>query len=406
MKLRTTKHFLHKMLEMPNSTAYRTYQPISISIVLFSIIFGVLAEFHKLHEDLFTTAFVLDYMTSTIIAFEYISKLWLCSEFLRDFRKYKDRGINIAFLKAIKPKLQWMIKPSSIVDFISIFPVFHPLRLVRIIILLARFFKISFQYKELYKTFMYHLVDIINEIIGILVFVVISMISLIIILFSVEKQAHNPYIHNLFDAFYMAMITATTVGYGDVVPITTTGRVVAILIALLGWLSFSMITAFLSSAIIRYINLIKTGGVIIMDLNNHVIITGWTETTSYIIERLSQRKDKPTIVIITNHDIEPNSNFIYKKGDFIKESILKDVKIENAKQINILPELIHGLDQESIDARSMLTAVIARGLNKNIKINLQLLKIENARMFRRRNIADNIIVSGEILGDIFMKDIL
>jgi hypothetical protein len=53
----------------------------------------------------------------------------------------------------------------------------------------------------------------------------------------------------------------------------------------------------------------------------------------------------------------------------------------------------------------MLTAVVARGLNKNIKINLQLLKIENAKTFRKRNIADNIIVSGEILGDMFLKDL-
>jgi hypothetical protein len=47
--------------------------------------------------------------------------------------------------------------------------------------------------------------------------------------------------------------------------------------------------------------------------------------------------------------------------------LLKDVKIELARRINIFPEPIQNLDSESIDARSMLTAVVARGLNQKYK---------------------------------------
>ncbi|ACG58140.1 Ion transport 2 domain protein [Hydrogenobaculum sp. Y04AAS1] len=405
MRLKTIKRFVFRMFEVPSSTAYKTYQPISIFVVLLSIVLGLLNEFHALHEDLYSMAFVFDFAASFVIAFEYISKLWLSSNFTKDFLKNKDEGIFIAFLKALKPKLLWMSKPSSIIDFISIFPIFHPLRLVRIVVLVARFFKISIQYKDLYKTLFTHITDIINEILGILVFIFISLASLIIILFSVEKNAHNPHMHNIFDAFYLAMITATTVGYGDITPITTVGRIVAILIALIGWFSFSIITAFVSSGLIRYINLLKTGGIIMADLKDHVIIAGWTETSSYMIEKLKHKKDKPLVVVISNQDLNLEGGFIYKKGDFVKEQVLKDVKIEFARQINIFPELFHDLDAESIDARSILTAVVARGLNKDIKINLQLLKIENAKTFRRRNIADDIIVSGEILGDMFLKDL-
>ena len=405
MRLKTIKRFVFRMFEDPSSTAYKTYQPISIFIVLLSIVLGLLNEFHALHEDLYPMAFVFDFAASFVIGFEYASRLWLCSDFTKDFIRHRDQGFLKAFIKAIKPKILWISKPSSIVDFISIFPIFHPLRLVRIVVLLARFFKISMQYKEIYTTLISHISDIVNEIFGILMFIFISMFSLTIILFSVEKKAHNPHMHNLFDAFYLAMITATTVGYGDITPITTVGRIVAILIALIGWFSFSIITAFVSSGLVRYINLLKTGGIIMADLKDHVIIAGWTETSSYMIEKLKHKKDKPLVVVISNQDLNLEGGFIYKKGDFVKEQVLKDVKIEFARQINIFPELFHDLDAESIDARSILTAVVARGLNKNIKINLQLLKIENAKTFRKRNIADNIIVSGEILGDMFLKDL-
>jgi len=405
MRSKTIKRFVFRMLEDPFSTAYKTYQPISIFIVLLSIVLGLLNEFHALHEDLYSMAFVFDFAASFVIGFEYASRLWLCSDFTKDFIRHRDQGFLKAFIKAIKPKILWISKPSSIVDFISIFPIFHPLRLVRIAVILARFFKISMQYKEIYTTLISHISDVVNEIFGILMFIFISMFSLTIILFSVEKKAHNPHIHNLFDAFYLAMITATTVGYGDITPITTVGRIVAILIALIGWFSFSIITAFVSSGLIRYINLLKTGGIIMADLKDHVIIAGWTETSSYMIEKLKHKKDKPLVVVISNQDLNLEGGFIYKKGDFVKEQVLKDVKIEFARQINIFPELFRDLDAESIDARSILTAVVARGLNKNIKINLQLLKIENAKTFRKRNIADNIIVSGEILGDMFLKDL-
>lgn len=147
MRLKTIKRFVFRMFEVPSSTAYKTYQPISIFVVLLSIVLGLLNEFHALHEDLYSMAFVFDFAASFVIAFEYISKLWLSSNFTKDFLKNKDEGIFIAFLKALKPKLLWMSKPSSIIDLLSIFPIFHPLRLVRIVVLVARFLKSQYSIK-------------------------------------------------------------------------------------------------------------------------------------------------------------------------------------------------------------------------------------------------------------------
>jgi voltage-gated potassium channel len=97
MRLKTIKRFVFRMFEVPSSTAYKTYQPISIFVVSLSILFGVLEEFHSLHKDLYATATILDYTASIMIAFEYISKLWLSSNFTKDFTKHKDEGIFIAF---------------------------------------------------------------------------------------------------------------------------------------------------------------------------------------------------------------------------------------------------------------------------------------------------------------------
>jgi len=50
---------------------------------------------------------------------------------------------------------------------------------------------------------------------------------------SVEHGV-NPEVHNLFDSFWWAMVTVTTIGYGDIYPYTAEGRLIAMLLMITG----------------------------------------------------------------------------------------------------------------------------------------------------------------------------
>ena len=52
-------------------------------------------------------------------------------------------------------------------------------------------------------------------------------------IFRVEHGA-NPHIQSLGDAFWWAIVTATTVGYGDISPTTSQGRIIAVVLMLVG----------------------------------------------------------------------------------------------------------------------------------------------------------------------------
>jgi voltage-gated potassium channel len=79
------------------------------------------------------------------------------------------------------------------------------------------------------------------------------------------------------DAIWWVLVTMTTVGYGDKVPMTTCGRIIGIIIMFFGLALLSSFTATISSFFIA--KKIKEGqGLKEIKLKNHLIICGWNFT--------------------------------------------------------------------------------------------------------------------------------
>lgn len=69
------------------------------------------------------------------------------------------------------------------------------------------------------------------------------------LLFFIEN-GHNPKITCFMDALWWSFSTTTTIGYGDVVPVTFLGRIVGIGLMLIGVAIFAMYTALFSRAVL------------------------------------------------------------------------------------------------------------------------------------------------------------
>lgn len=74
------------------------------------------------------------------------------------------------------------------------------------------------------------------------------LLTAAVLLYSFEYGA-NPNMKSFFDAIWLTVVTASTVGYGDLYPVTVEGRIVAMLLMVFGVASLGVIAGFVGSAI-------------------------------------------------------------------------------------------------------------------------------------------------------------
>lgn len=166
----------------------------------------------------------INMVTAIIFIIDYILRL-----ITADFYLKKDGAL--AFIK-------YPFTPWAIIDLVSILPAlailsdsFKLLRLLRII----RTFRVFRVFKVLrYSKSMVIIVDVMKNSKGALMAVCNLALGYIVvsalIMFNVEPQSFNSF----FEALYWATVSLTTVGYGDIYPVTTTGRIVAMISSLFG----------------------------------------------------------------------------------------------------------------------------------------------------------------------------
>ena len=177
---------------------------------------------------------------------------------------------------------------------------------------------------------------------------------------------------NSFDALWMTVTTVLTVGYGDLIPRTDAGRILAILLVPLCIVLFTYFMGVIIGLIVEFnISTAKRSKRMekkIKRLNNHIIVCGLNPMSSIIIERIIQEKRDFVLIEADESRCEMLlDKYTIVIGDPCEDEVLKRAGIAKAE----------GLITTLSDAENVLIVLSAREMNPEIRISAGAERIES-----------------------------
>ncbi len=209
-------------------------------LIIFNITAVILETVESLHQQYKPVFDTLEIFTVAIFTIEYFLRVWVCT--LEE--KYK-RPFG---------RLKFMVSPMAIIELLVILP--FVLSLITILdlrylsvfrfILVLRIFKLG-KYAEALETFKHVIVDKKEELV-ITFFTIIALLVVSCSLMYIVERNDNPAFSSIPETMWWAASTLTTVGYGDVYPITPLGKILGSLIAILGIAMFALPAGLISAS--------------------------------------------------------------------------------------------------------------------------------------------------------------
>lgn len=236
-----------------------------------------------------------------------------------------------------------------------------------------------------------------------LILAVVSLIFLGAAGFALTEPGDGTWLVRLGRGAWWALVTLTTVGYGDVVPITTLGRLVAAGIILGGVLSLSLITATVASVFIER-KFRQERGLEPVKISQHILLLGWNEEGEALLDQLLKRLPPDIPLVLVNReppermealqDLHPAKPPIFLRGDFSREEILLKANVLQAFKAIILAERQPEETAAQVDQRTLFTALTLKAMHPKIRILAELLRSEN-RTYLERAGAEDVLIRGQ-----------
>jgi voltage-gated potassium channel len=234
--------------------------------------------------------------------------------------------------------------------------------------------------------------------------VVLLLMLTVILVFWFDRDGlrdHHDSEISFSDVIYFSMVTITTVGYGDIVPISRGARVLDALlvtpIRLFIWLIF-LGTAY-QLVLQRLFEDIRMR-MVRAKLNDHIIICGYGHSGTCAAEELVARGlDKKQILIIdvvqAKVEQAAERGFIGLLGNVTSEEVLRRAMLESARALFVCTD--H-------DDTNVLVVLTARHLSSRVRIISRVEEPENEKLLRQSGANATVLPSR--LGGILMADSL
>ena len=199
-----------------------------IVLLVFASIASVFISTFDVPPEVIKCLYYLERVVLTVFSIEYLLRIWTADMLYPELSPRCARG-------------KYIRSGMAIIDLVSILPFYIPLfftldvALTRslLLLLLLRLFKLS-RYTDAVSAIWSVFRSKLQEILVSVVFVVMILIVASLLIYYAEHDAQPDKFTNAFSGVWWAVATLTTVGYGDIYPVTGAGRFLGGIIALTG----------------------------------------------------------------------------------------------------------------------------------------------------------------------------
>lgn len=228
-KALTTRKKVYDILEhgFDGSSTSRLFSGFIVLLIILNVS-AIILESYKPIGEMYHQEFLLFNIFSVVVfTLEYFARIWVSVE-----SPLSERS------GPTKSRLKYLLSPVSLIDLLAIAPFYlsfifaidlRYLRMLRMI----RLLKLTHYFKGLHL-----FIDVFKKELPSIGAAIIIMSVLVImsasVMYGLEHEAQPDVFDSIPSAIWWSVVTMTTVGYGDVIPVTFLGKFISIFIMLLG----------------------------------------------------------------------------------------------------------------------------------------------------------------------------
>lgn len=242
----SVKRKIFEVIQPDNGTSLssKVFDVVITALILLSVAV-VFAVTFDLPPEVREVLIEFETVASIVFTVEYILRIWTANYL------YPKQGL-------IGARICYLFSTIAIIDLLAILPFWLPmivpgsmlgvraLRLVR----LLRILKLN-RYFDAMSSIAAVIRNKRRELIGSTFFVFLLMLVSSLLIYAAEHDAQPDVFRNAFSGLWWAVATLTTVGYGDIYPVTVLGRILGAFIALLGVAAVAIPTGIISSGLME-----------------------------------------------------------------------------------------------------------------------------------------------------------
>lgn len=199
------------------------------------------------------------------------------------------------------------------------------------------------------------------------------------------ESSRNEEFNSILDGVWWSVITFSTTGYGDMVPVTVVGRILAIVTIFLGIGAMSLLSGALASFMVERNTRARSGLMEFKGLRDHLIICGWREDMKEILQdvlRASDDLDAAHLVIISN--VEPEKvealqneeelhGLKFVRGDYYSETALERANVRQARKVVIIADALESSAVSEVDSKTVMAVLTTKSLARDVYVTAEIL---------------------------------